>query len=260
MLSSRLAKAATRSTSFHSLLSSSCTLLRAPSACFATNAAATSTDSPAPSIAIVGSGASGLFTAKYLLQELPGAKITILDRLPTPHGLIRYGVAADHPEAKVVTADLDKAVLSHPNVTFVPNVAVTAPPVTTSFPLASNETVTAVPLADLRAQHDAVVLAVGAESSKRLNLPGEDTPGVWDAREFVGWYNGHPDYAHLDFHLDETTDVVILGNGNVALDVARILLKPAAALADTTLAPHAYAALETSAVQRITVAARYVYI
>ncbi len=210
-------------------------------------------DSSKGKVCVIGSGPSGMYTAKYILQEQPGVKVDVIERLPEPFGLVSFGVAPDQPEAKAVTGDFTRSVLEHPDARIFTNTVVAESP---DAPTISPTTERVVSMDSLKSTYDAVVVAVGAESSRPLNLPNEALQGIYDAREFVGWYNGHPDYAHLDFGLDSVTDVVIIGNGNVALDCARILLKPVSLLSDTEIAPHARAALEDSAVQRITIAAR----
>ena len=185
--------------------------------------------------AIIGSGPAGFYTAEALAKAYgDGATIDIIDKLPVPYGLIRFGVAPDHQSIKAVSKRYDK-VADDPQVRFVGNVAVGE----------------AVSVAELRDLYDAVILATGAPHDRPLGIPGEDLPGVIGSAAFVGWYNGHPDFADLDPPLDGQHAVVI-GNGNVALDVARILSKTRAEFAGSDIVGHAIDALDHSAVRTIT--------
>src|ERR1051325_5016805 len=147
--------------------------------------------------AIVGSGPAGFYTAEAL-QKAYGerARVDILDRYPVPYGLIRFGVAPDHQSLKAVSKRYDK-VAETSGVDFIGNVNVGAN----------------VSIAELLDLYDAVILAVGSPHSRKLGIPGEDLPGVIGSSEFVGWYNGHPDYADLDPPL-ERTQVAGSGNGH----------------------------------------------
>ncbi len=185
--------------------------------------------------AIIGSGPAGFYTAEALAKSFGDtAHIDIIDKLPVPYGLIRFGVAPDHQSIKAVSKRYDK-VADDPQVRFVGNVAVGE----------------AVSVAELRELYDAVILATGAPHDRALGIPGENLPGVIGSAAFVGWYNGHPDFADLDPQLDGAHAVVI-GNGNVALDVARILSKTRAEFAGSDIVGHAIDALDHSVVQRIT--------
>jgi ferredoxin--NADP+ reductase len=160
-------------------------------------------------VAIIGSGPAGYYTAEAL-QKLCGESVAIdmIDRLPVPYGLIRSGVAPDHQSIKAVYRRYEKVALS-PNVRFVGNVCV-GPDVT---------------VAELAGLYDAVVFATGAPNDRPLDLAGERPCRAWSgSAAFVGWYNGHPDFADLDPPLD-VAGAAVIGNGNVALDVARILAK-----------------------------------
>ena len=161
------------------------------------------------------------------------ARIDIIDKLPVPYGLIRFGVAPDHQSIKAVSKRYDK-VADDPQVRFVGNVAVGE----------------AVSVDELRGLYDAVILATDAPHDRPLGIPGEDLPGVVGSAAFVGWYNGHPDFADLDPRLDGANAVVI-GNGNVALDVARILSKTRAEFAGSDIVGHAIDALDRSRVRSI---------
>jgi ferredoxin--NADP+ reductase len=190
-------------------------------------------------VAIIGSGPAGYYTAEAL-QKLYGDEVQIdmIDRLPVPYGLIRSGVAPDHQSIKAVYRRYEKVALSA-NVRFVGNVCV-GPDVT---------------VAELVGLYDAVVLATGAPNDRPLDLPGSDLPGVVGSAAFVGWYNGHPDFADLDPPLDVAAAAVI-GNGNVALDVARILAKTRAEFAGSDIVGRALDALEGSAIRTVHVLGR----
>ena len=189
--------------------------------------------------AVIGSGPAGFYTVEAL-AKLYGdrARIDLIDRLPVPYGLIRSGVAPDHQSIKAVSRRYDK-VAEHDAVRFVGNVVV-------------GDGVTVAELLDL---YDAVVLATGAPHDRRLGIPGEALPGVIGSAAFVGWYNGHPDFAGLDPPLHGTSAAVI-GNGNVALDVARILAKRRSEFDGSDIVGHALAALERSAMRTITIVGR----
>ncbi|KAL5052634.1 hypothetical protein RYX36_033316 [Vicia faba] len=183
-------------------------------------------------VCVVGSGPAGCYTAEKLLKAHQQAQVDIIDRLPTPFGLVRSGVAPDHPETKIVVNQFSR-VAQHERCSFFGNVTLGS----------------SISLSELRKLYDVVVLAYGAESDRNLGIPGENLKGVISAREFVWWYNGHPDGRNLDPDLKSTDTAVILGQGNVALDVARILLRPTAELATTDIANHALAALEESTIR-----------
>ena len=189
--------------------------------------------------AIIGSGPAGFYTAEALAKSFgETARIDIIDKLPVPYGLIRFGVAPDHQSIKAVSKRYDK-VADDPGVRFVGNVAVGE----------------AVSVDELRGLYDAVILATGAPNDRALGILGENLPGVVGSAAFVGWYNGHPDFADLDPPLDGA-DAVVIGNGNVALDVARILSKTRAEFAGSDIVGHAIDALEGSGVRTITLLGR----
>ena len=189
--------------------------------------------------AVVGSGPAGFYTAEALAKAYGDqARIDILDRYPVPYGLIRFGVAPDHQSLKAVSKRYDK-VAETAGVGFVGNVCVG----------------TDVLVEELLEFYDAVILAIGAPHDRKLGIPGEDLPGVIGSAEFVGWYNGHPDFADLDPPLDGTHAAVI-GNGNVALDVARILSKTRNEFEGSDIVGHALEALEGSAIKTITILGR----
>ena len=189
--------------------------------------------------AIVGSGPAGFYTAEALQRAFgDAARIDILDRYPVPYGLIRFGVAPDHQSLKAVSKRYDKVVES-PGVDFIGNVAV-------------GQDVSVAELLDL---YDAVILATGAPHDRKLGIPGEDLPGVVGSAEFVGWYNGHPDFADLDPPLGGPHAAVI-GNGNVALDCARILSETRHEFEGSDIVRHALEALNGSAIRTVTILGR----
>ena len=189
-------------------------------------------------IAIVGAGPAGAFTASQLRRHGSWADIDLIERLPTPWGLLRAGVAPDHQEIKRLDETFDRTIF-RAGCRFYGNVAVG----------------TDVAHTDLMRRYHAVVYAVGAQTDRALGIPGEELPGSLPATAFVGWYNGHPDYCDLAPDLSHETAVVI-GNGNVAADVARLLTRDPDELARTDVADHALAALRASAVRRVVVLGR----
>ena len=190
-------------------------------------------------IAIIGSGPAGYYTAEAAQKQWgDDVRVDIFDMLPVPYGLIRTGVAPDHQSIKGVSRRYEATALSD-NVRFVGNVKV-------------GRDVTIQELQDL---YDAVVLATGAPHDRKLDLPGEELPGVHGSAAFVGWYNGHPQFATLDPDLSGDTAVVI-GMGNVALDVARILSKTRAEFDGSDIVAHALDVLDTSKLRRIVVLGR----
>jgi ferredoxin--NADP+ reductase len=198
-------------------------------------------------VAVVGAGPAGLYTADELLKHPEVAAVDVYDRLRTPYGLVRHGVAPDHASTKLVTR-LFEAIERQPRFRYFLGTPVGAD--------ADNE----VTLADLRAGYHAVVYAVGASSDRSLEIPGEDLGGSVAATALVGWYNGHPDQQDLDVPLDAAANpsgrAVVVGNGNVALDVARILTRPIDLLERTDLAPGALEALRSSALREVVVLGR----
>jgi NADPH-dependent glutamate synthase beta subunit-like oxidoreductase len=190
-------------------------------------------------IAIIGSGPAGYYTAEAAQKKFgDDVRIDIIDRLPVPFGLIRFGVAPDHQSIKAVANRYEKVALSD-NVRFVGNVSVG----------------TDVSIEELDGLYDAVVLATGAPNDRRLEIPGGDLPQVYGSAAFVGWYNGHPDFADLNPDLS-VQHVVVIGNGNVALDVARILSKTRAEFAGSDIVGHALDALDTARTETITILGR----
>jgi len=190
-------------------------------------------------IAIIGSGPAGYYTAEAAQKTFgDDVRIDVFDRLPVPYGLIRTGVAPDHQSIKAVSKRYEKVALSE-NVRFVGNVAIGED----------------VSIPELRGLYDAVILATGAPRDRPLGIPGDDLGNVFGSAAFVGWYNGHPQFAGLDPDLSGKTAVVI-GMGNVALDVARILAKTRGELAGSDIVTHALHALDNSKLERIVLLGR----
>jgi len=189
-------------------------------------------------VAVVGSGPAGFYAAGALLDAGLGIEVDMIERLPTPWGLVRLGVAPDHPKLKSVSRAFER-IAEKPGFRFLGNVEVGRD----------------LSHADLEQLYDAVVYAFGAQSDKRLGIPGEALPGSWSATEFVAWYNGHPDYQQLRFDLNVDRAVVI-GNGNVALDVARMLALTPDELAPTDTTDPAIEAIGSSTVREILIVGR----
>jgi ferredoxin--NADP+ reductase len=189
-------------------------------------------------VAVVGSGPAGFYAAGALLSADPPAEVDMIERLPTPWGLVRLGVAPDHPKLKTVSRAFEK-IADQPGFRFLGNVEV-------GRDLHAD---------DLARLYDAVIYAVGAQTDRRLGIPGEDMPGSWPATEFVAWYNGHPDFQDLPFDLDVERAVVI-GVGNVALDVARMLALTRDELAPTDTTDAAIEAIASSALKEIVIVGR----
>jgi ferredoxin--NADP+ reductase len=189
-------------------------------------------------VAVVGSGPAGFYAAAALLASDQEVEVDMIERLPTPWGLVRLGVAPDHPNIKAVSRAFERTALQ-PGFRFFGNVEV------------GRE----ITHADLKQLYDAVVYSVGAQTDRQLGIPGEDLPGSWAATEFVAWYNGHPDYQQLTFDLSGERAVVI-GNGNVALDVARMLALTPEELAPTDTTDAAIEAINEAGVREILVVGR----
>jgi ferredoxin--NADP+ reductase len=194
-------------------------------------------------VAIVGSGPSGYFAAASLLKfadsnDDADVRVDMLEMLPTPWGLVRSGVAPDHPKIKSISAQFEKTALD-PRFRFFGNIAVGDH----------------VHPAELAEHYDAVIYAVGAQSDRSLNIPGEDLPGSIAAVDFVGWYNAHPHFEEMAPDLS-TGRAVVVGNGNVALDVARILVSDPDVLATTDIADHALRSLHDRGVEEVLIIGR----
>lgn len=191
-------------------------------------------------VAVVGAGPAGMYAVGHLLERGGAAvRVDVFERLATPWGLVRSGVAPDHPEKKLIADRLFDFSLHDPRVRFFGNVEIGS----------------GISHPDLSANYHAVVYAVGAGSDLRMHIPGEDLPGCFAARSFVAFYNGHPDFQDLRFDLSSPR-AVIVGNGNVALDIARILCTPVEELAKTDIADKALDILRHSAVQEVVLLAR----
>ena len=177
-------------------------------------------------VAIIGAGPAGFYTAEHLFRQ-PGlaVEVDLYDRLPTPYGLVRFGVAPDHQKIKNVTAAFDKTA-AHPRFRFFGHV----------------ELGKDVTIDDLRAHYHQIVYTTGAQTDRRMGIPGEDLRGSHPATEFVAWYNGHPDYREHRFDLSQER-VAVVGVGNVAVDVARILCRTPEELAATDIGDYALDAL-----------------
>jgi ferredoxin--NADP+ reductase len=189
-------------------------------------------------VAIVGSGPAGFYAAGALLAGERAVEVDLIERLPTPWGLVRLGVAPDHPKIKSVSRAFER-IADQPGFRFLGNVEVGRD----------------VQHEDLLELYDAVIYAVGAQSDRRMGIPGEDLPGSWPATEFVAWYNGHPDHQHLEFDLSGKRAVVI-GNGNVAVDVARMLALTPEELASTDTTDKAIDAIGNSGIEEIVMVGR----
>jgi ferredoxin--NADP+ reductase len=191
-------------------------------------------------IAVIGSGPAGFYAAGHLLKDPQGRiEVDMLERLPTPWGLVRSGVAPDHPKIKSVTRVYEKTA-ANPRFRYFGNV--------TFGEHVSRE--------DLLAHYHAIVYATGSPSDRPLGIPGEELPGSHAATEFVGWYNGHPDHTHLEFDLLSAERAVVIGNGNVALDVARMLVLAPEELEPTDTADHALEVLAASRVCEVVILGR----
>lgn len=198
-------------------------------------------------MAVVGSGPAGFYTAYRVMSLIDRAKVDMYEALPVPFGLVRFGVAPDHPEVKNCQ-DKFSEVASSPNFTFVGNVSISHKPF--------HPDGQSVPLATLLRHYDAVLFAYGAAKDRTLGIPGESTlKRIYSAREFVGWYNGLPEFAGLNPDLSQD-EAVIIGQGNVAVDVARALLEDVDKLRKTDMADYALEALSTSQVKRVRLVGR----
>lgn len=190
-------------------------------------------------VAVIGSGPAGFYTAEACLRTFgKDVRVDLIDRLPVPYGLIRSGVAPDHQSIKAVTRRYE-GVANEPPVRFVGNVMVGQD----------------VSVEELRDLYDAVVIATGAPADRSLSIPGAELSGVIGSAAFVGWYNGHPDYADLAPPLTGET-VAVIGNGNVALDVARIVAKAPDEFGSSDIAQHALDALALARTRRVEILGR----
>ncbi len=188
--------------------------------------------------AVVGSGPSGFFAAEALLKQMPAATVDIFERLPTPFGLVRYGVAPDHPRIKSVSAGFER-IADSPQVRFFGNVQIGKD----------------ITRDDLLTNYHSIIYATGGSTSRPLKIPGAEMENIHGSSTFVGWYNGHPDHQELQVDLSHKT-ATIIGIGNVALDIARILVLPTEQLAKTDIADNALAVLRNSKVSEVCLLAR----
>ncbi|MEU1405937.1 FAD-dependent oxidoreductase [Streptomyces sp. NPDC005728] len=191
-------------------------------------------------VAVVGSGPSGCYTAQTLVQLDPEVRVDVLDRLPCPYGLVRYGVAPDHEKIKSLQGNL-RTVLEHDRVRFLGGIRVGGPG--------------GLSVARLRTMYHAVVYCVGAATDRHLGIPGEELPGSWSATEFVSWYSAHPDAADAGF-VRGVRSAVVIGVGNVAVDVTRMLVRGAGELRPTDMPQAALDTLAASGVAEVHMAGR----
>ncbi|KAI1180716.1 hypothetical protein F4777DRAFT_529037 [Nemania sp. FL0916] len=202
----------------------------------------------APRVAVIGSGAAGFYTASRVMKMIQQTKIDMFEAQPVPFGLVRFGVAPDHPEVKNCQ-DRFEEVAASPNFTFIGNVAI------------GNQDAhfrgCTIPLASLMRHYDAVVFAYGASKDKKLGIPNEsELRGIYSAREFVGWYNGLPENADLAPDLTRGEEAVIIGQGNVALDVARMMLEDVDNLRKWDITESALETLSKSRIKRVHIVGR----
>ncbi|KAF1836475.1 NADPH:adrenodoxin oxidoreductase mitochondrial precursor [Decorospora gaudefroyi] len=204
------------------------------------NAYSTATTSPGHlRIAIIGSGPAGFYTAHRLLNKNQNAVVDMYEQLPVPYGLVRFGVAPDHPEVKNCQETFEQ-VAESPRFNYIGNVRVGYD----------------VELASMKPHYDAMLFSYGASEDKELGIPGEHLAGVYSARSFVGWYNGLPQFRGLEPDLQAGEQAVVIGQGNVALDVARILLSPVDTLRKTDIAEPALQTLAESRIRSVRVVGR----
>jgi ferredoxin--NADP+ reductase len=191
-------------------------------------------------IAVFGAGPAGFYATDELLKNAKQpVRVDLFDRLPTPYGLVRGGVAPDHAKIKAVIKQYEK-IAQRPGFRFFGNV-------TFGQDLTREEVL---------AHYHHVIFTTGSETDRRMGIPGEDLPGSYSATAFVGWYNGHPDYQHLSFDLRDITAVAVIGNGNVAMDVARILARSTEELSTTDITENSLNVLRQSAVRSIIMCGR----
>ncbi|OAQ98334.1 hypothetical protein LLEC1_05412, partial [Akanthomyces lecanii] len=215
---------------------------------YASGLAPRSADAPFR-LAVVGSGPAGFYTAYRVMNKVPNVQVDMYEALPVPFGLVRHGVAPDHPEVKNCQEKFEE-IASSANFRFLGNVAVGS----TSEPSSPDQCRIGLP--QLMRNYDSVLLAYGASEDKKLGIPGESTlKGIYSARQFVGWYNGLPDGASQEPDLSGE-EAVVIGQGNVALDVARMLLEDVDVLRKTDITEHALEQLAQSKIKRVHVVGR----
>lgn len=190
-------------------------------------------------IAIIGSGPAGFYTAYRLMNKLEDAVVDMYEQLPVPYGLVRFGVAPDHPDVKNCQ-DAFEELAKSPRFNYIGNVRVGHD----------------IELAQLKSHYDAMLFSYGASEDRQLGILGEDLPGVYSAREFVGWYNGLPQFHGLKPDLLAGEQAVVIGQGNVAMDVARMLLTPVDELRSTDITEEAVQTLSESKIRRVKVVGR----
>ena len=190
-----------------------------------------------PSVVIIGSGPSGFYTAESITKNL-NSDIDIIDRLPTPFGLIRGGVAPDHQTTKKISSSYTKTAEKE-KVKFFGNIEVGKD----------------ITIEELRELYDVVVLAIGSELDNKLEIKGSNLQGVYGSAEFVGWYNGHPDYVNLEPNLN-TKNVVVIGNGNVAIDIVRVLSKTSEEMSDSDIPGYALDSIKKSPIKNLYIVGR----
>ena len=190
-------------------------------------------------VAVVGAGPSGFYASEALIRSKLAVEIDLIERLPSPYGLVRSGVAPDHPKLKQAIQVYDKIATNNPQLNYIGNVSVGKD----------------ISVDELKDAYHAVILTCGAETDRRLGIPGEDLSGSHTATEFVAWSNGHPDYRDREFDLSHENAVVI-GQGNVAADVSRILSKTVDELSNTDIAQHTLDVLAESKIKNVYVIGR----
>ncbi|KAK6598350.1 hypothetical protein QC760_008443 [Botrytis cinerea] len=194
-------------------------------------------------MAVIGSGPAGFYTSYKVMSKIENSVVDMYEHLPVPFGLVRFGVAPDHPEVKNCQ-DKFNEVAESPNFNFIGNISI-------------GDHAGALPLASLLPHYDAILYAYGASRDRTLNIPGEDNlKGIYSARAFVGWYNGLPEYANLEPDLTQGDEAIVIGQGNVALDVARILLQDPDILRTTDITERAIETLQKSQIRRVRVVGR----
>ncbi|KAI1306840.1 hypothetical protein F5Y03DRAFT_383971 [Xylaria venustula] len=199
-------------------------------------------------MAVVGSGPAGFYTAYRVMSRIQNAEVDMFEALPVPFGLVRFGVAPDHPEVKNCQDKFEEVARS-PNFTFIGNAAIGNQ--------GGHFQGCTIPLASVMRHYDAVMFAYGASKDKKLGIPNEsELRGIYSAREFVGWYNGLPEYAGLAPDLTQGDEAVIIGQGNVALDVARMMLENVDVLRKSDITESAIETLAKSRIKRVHIVGR----
>ena len=228
-----------------------------PSAAAPLGGAAFDTSAAPLPFAVVGSGPAAFYTCKYLLRELPNIRVDMFERLPVPYGLVRFGVAPDHPDVKSVAHDFE-IVSNDARFAFWGNVLVGGEEGATAATKTGDQAQqqATVSVEELRRHYSGIIFAYGASSERTLSIPGSDLKGIHPSRHFVNWYNAHPEHCSSgdpqnDFGLDRVSTALIVGQGNVAVDCARILLSPSKRLENTDISAAALAKLKTSAVRDV---------